>query len=483
MSIVKRAVLYVSRKWQQSLIILLVLFVVCISALIGFSVLKASRRAAVNLRRQLGGTFCMDNPANMKSAEFGGQENFSASYYAGEFLDYNVIEEVMKTPGISQYSATAKAVANLKSAAGEYYDLVENEQNYFVSYNSFNPHMAPVHGWTSLDQCSYFANHLLEVTQGKPFTEDGAGQAIISRQLAELNQIEIGDRLTLEWNREVLGFDVPEGKQECVFEIVGLFEICGEQQVNQFTLPRQMLQNWVFVDSHTLMDFMGRYLENMGEKTGYEKVIFSVNDPAEMDSIIKNIRENKDINWDCFKITQENTDYRNAEKALKGMDEGIRIMILVITAAGMGVLVLLTGIWAKSRIYETGILLSVGKSRWGILAQRITETVLITVLAFGISCFWGNMAADKVGNRLLAQANEQNREQTNSHTELRIAADSSDLEPVFAAPEVEELDVSMSADILAAACGLELLVVLLSICAAGIPVMRMEPRAILTKHE
>ena len=124
-----------------------------------------------------------------------------------------------------------------------------------------------------------------------------------------------------------------------------------------------------------------------------------------------------------------------------------------------------------------------GKSRWGILAQRITETVLITVLAFGISCFWGNMAADKVGNRLLAQANEQNREQTNSHTELRIAADSSDLEPVFAAPEVEELDVSMSADILAAACGLELLVVLLSICAAGIPVMRMEPRAILTKHE
>ena len=60
---------------------------------------------------------------------------------------------------------------------------------------------------------------------------------------------------------------------------------------------------------------------------------------------------------------------------------------------------------------------------------------------------------------------------------------SSDLEPVFSAPEVEELTVDISAGILTAVCGLELVMVLLSVCAASIPVMRMEPKAILTKYE
>lgn len=426
MGILKRAILYVSRKWQQSLIVLLVLLAVCTSTLIGFSVLEASRSAAVNLRRQLGGTFCMEvetgNPAYRKNAGFS-QEGYSASY----------------------------------------------------------AHLAPVHGWSSLEQCSYFANHLLEVTQGVPFTDEGAGQAVISRELAELNHIEIGDMLTLEVNREVIGFDIPA--REWVFEVVGLFEICGQQQVNQFTLPRQMLQNWVFVDSRTLLPLISELGKALGAPTGYDKVRFSVNDPAEMDAVIRRLRENREINWDCFKITMENTEYENAEKALKSMDGGIKTMILAITAAGIGVLALLCGIWAKFRIQETGILLSLGKSRWGILAQRITEAILISALAFGISWALGSTAADGIGNRLLAQANEQNRQQTDSPQEPRIPVNSSDLEPVFSAPEVEELTVDISAGILTAVCGLELVMVLLSVCAAGIPVMRMEPKAILTKHE
>ena len=60
MNILKRAFLYVSRKWQQSLILFFVLLVVCASAFIGLSILKASSLAAANLRGQLGGTFSME---------------------------------------------------------------------------------------------------------------------------------------------------------------------------------------------------------------------------------------------------------------------------------------------------------------------------------------------------------------------------------------------------------------------------------------
>ena len=72
MNFVKRAFLYVARKWQQSVIAFLILSAVCTSALMGLSILKASGTAAANLRGQFGGTFSLkidtSDPANMHSA-------------------------------------------------------------------------------------------------------------------------------------------------------------------------------------------------------------------------------------------------------------------------------------------------------------------------------------------------------------------------------------------------------------------------------
>ena len=46
MSFIKRAFLYVVRKWQQSVIAFLILSAVCTSTLMGLSILKASGTAA-----------------------------------------------------------------------------------------------------------------------------------------------------------------------------------------------------------------------------------------------------------------------------------------------------------------------------------------------------------------------------------------------------------------------------------------------------
>ena len=437
MSVLKRAFLYISRKWHQSLIVFLALLVVCTSALIGAAILKASAYAATNLRRQLGGTFSMEidtgNTANMQGAA--ATDRYTGSYYVGKYLDHAVIDEVMKTSGISEYGANIEVVANLKSGDGVYHNLIENPQNY---YSLSNSHMAHIQGWTSLYQCSYFSNQLLEVTQGEMFTEDGLGQAVISRELAEQNHTVLGDMLTLEINREVTGFDLPIEKQECVFKIVGIFDICGEQQIDQYTSQRQMLQNWVFVDSRTLLPYLNGMLEAIGEPPiGFEEVTFRVNDPAEMDSIIKSIQKNKAIDWSCFKMKIDNANYQSAENALKNMDGGIRIMIMAIHAAGIGILILLLSIWTKSRISETGILLSVGKSKWEILMQRIMEIILITFFTFGLSYVCSNIVANDVGNRLLSQSNEQNANETKinpQQSDLLISTDDFDLTPVISAP-------------------------------------------------
>lgn len=484
MSFINRAFLYVMRKWQQSVIVFLILLIACTSALMGLSILKASGTAAANLRGQFGGTFSleidMSNPANMQSA--GSTDRYTGSYYSDDTIDNEVIDEVLKTPGIADYSANIEVVANLKSDDGQYYNLAENKQNYYYSAQA---HIAPIQGWTSLQQCSYFANGIMEVIQGEMFSGGASGQAVISRELAELNQLTIGDQITLEINRDVTGIDFPAEKQECVFEIVGIFDILKEQQIDQYTGQRQMLQNWVFVDSRTLLPYLNELLISIGmEPMGYEKVTFSIEDPAEMDTIIKSIQSNRAINWNCFKIKFDNASYQSAEDALQGMNRSIRIMIAVIVLAGIAVLALLLSIWAKLRVRETGVMLALGESRWKVLAQRMVEIALIAVLAFGLSYPISNVAANGFGNMLLAQANEQIISESPSNTVqpgMPITSDDFDLSPVFAAPKVEELTVTITGDILTAVYGLGLLIALLSICATSVPIMRVKPKEILSK--
>lgn len=484
MSFIKRAFLYVVRKWQQSVIAFLILSAVCTSTLMGLSILKASGTAAANLRGQFGGTFSleidMSNPANMQSA--GSTDRYTGSYYSGDTIDNEVIDEVLKTPGIADYSANIEVVANLKSDDGQYYNLVENKQNY---YSSALAHVAPIQGWTSLQQCSYFANGILEITQGEMFSGGASGQAVISRELADLNGLSVGDHITLEINRDVTGIDFPAETQECVFEIAGIFDILKEQRIDQYTGPRQMLQNWVFVDSRTLLPYLNEQLKSIGmEPNGYEKVTFSIEDPAEMDMIIKSVQNNHAINWDCFKIEFDNASYQSAENALEGMNHSIRIMIVMIVLAGVAILVLLLSIWAKFRIRETGAMLALGESKGKILAQRMMEIALIAALAFGLSCPVSGMAANSVGNKLLAQANEQIVPKSASNTiqtGMPITSDNFDLSPVFAAPKVEALDVAITNDIFTAVYGLGLLIALLSVCVASIPAMRMKPKEILSK--
>lgn len=414
----------------------------------------------------------------------GSTDRYIGSYYDGDILDQGVIDEVLKTPGIADYSANIDVVANLKSDDGQYYNLVENRQNYFSSAGA---QIAPIKGWASLRQCSYFANGILEVTQGEMFSGGASGQAVISRELAELNRLAVGDHITLEINRDVTGIDFPIENQECSFEIVGIFDILKEQKIDQFTNQRQMLQNWVFVDSQTLLPYMNELLNSIGmQSLGYKKVTFSIEDPAEMEAIIKSIQNNRAINWDCFKIEFDNASYQSAENALNGMNSSIRIMIVMIVLAGVAILVLLLSIWAKFRIRETGAMLALGESKGRILAQRIIETALIAALAFGLSYPVSGMAADNVGNMLLARANEQVLPESGSNTiqpGMPITSDNFDLSPVFAAPKAEALDVAITNDIVAAVYGLGLLAALLAVCAASVPAMKMKPKEILSKMD
>ena len=66
-----------------------------------------------------------------------------------------------------------------------------------------------------------------------------------------------------------------------------------------------------------------------GYNTEYDEVTFFVQDPKQLESIISEIENNDNIDWDNFYMEEDDTLYRNAIKPLKNMNIFLLILIVI----------------------------------------------------------------------------------------------------------------------------------------------------------
>ena len=153
------------------------------------------------------------------------------------------------------------------------------------------------------------------------------------------------------------------------------------------------------------------YQELMSDSAaGYQSVVFGVNDPAQFDEIVAGLKQNDAIDWRAFKVETNNKTYKAAAAPLEKYQSLITTVLILIVAVSIVVLSLILTMWAKSRVHETGVLLSVGIRKTAIIGQYLAEVLLIAVFAFGLSFFPSNLIAGQIGNSLL-QAQVQSTEE------------------------------------------------------------------------
>ena len=165
---------------------------------------------------------------------------------------------------------------------------------------------------------------------------------------------------------------------------------------------------------------------------------------------------------------------------------------------------LILTMWGKSRVHETGVLLSVGIRKAGIVGQYLAEVLLIACFAFGLSFFTSNAIADGIANELLRQNVQSTQEQSGnpdfkaipkdgaSDIEISIKKDP-DASPAGNAPQEGAADTNREADNaagLSVAIGPDAMlqlyligfaIIILSVGISSASVMRLNPKKILSK--
>ena len=109
----------------------------------------------------------------------------------------------------------------------------------------------------------------------------------------------------------------------------------------------------------------------------------------------------ENVNWDNCRITKNDSNFKNTKEALEGIQKIVSTAIIIIFISSIILIVLILNLWAKHRITEIGILLSVGISKKDITWQQIIEILMVSIPAFILSFITSSIATKIVSSKLI----------------------------------------------------------------------------------
>lgn len=385
MSLVKRAGLYCLRQRGRTVILFLVLTLILGLLLTGIAVRDASAGAGTQVRTAVGGKLLLetDTEGHMGSGQ---QNQWGTVYsYEGDMITEEIVSAVGKVDGVTGCNSEDREA---------YYGAGVNFQYlpaaFGLSYTPYGESSAYT-AVLSSEKCKDFLSGKYRLTEGRHITPEDRQACMISKELADYNQLSVGSRI------KMYSLD---SDQITEFEIVGIFDGTEGTSGNAMTVD-EIPANCGYIDHRTLFDLFG---EELG---GYQQLTVYVEDPLRIQEVYDRISALPELAGKTLKLTIDTEEYEMVSAPLASLQGVADAMLLLISLAGILVLTVLLTIWIRGRKREIGILLAVGKSKAGIWLQFFTELFFAAAVAFLASVPLSGLTAKKAGELLISREAEK----------------------------------------------------------------------------
>ena len=301
-----------------------------------------------------------------------------------QFKDIEKIKEVEEK--VFQYNGLAKPV-KAKVVDGEQKierdDLADEFKN-VLSLEAAN----------KTEKNTLFNSGVFTIKKGRNIEENDRRKILIHEDFAKKNNLKLNDVISLE----LIEFDNNGQKKECKFEIVGIFS--GKKQEKYTGLSSDFSENMVFVDYETSQEALGR---TEGSEVANKILMFS-SSPEATDSALNKIKK-LNIDWSEYTIEKDTTAFEETLESVRGIKYIIKIMTCSVMLSGIVVLSLILILWLRERIYEIGVLLSIGISKIKIVTQFILELIFISLPSIISSLLLGNLLLSQIVDGFISSDN------------------------------------------------------------------------------
>ena len=398
MNVLKRAFLYDTQKRGKSLTLFLLFTLITIFVTISFSVLSATQAAATNLRETVGASFTLrGKPMELNASE----EDYAMQFAHISQQDIDLIAGSTEIKACNaQQSATATSSGFI---------FPSGMPSGAISAN------------TSSVWNRNFTSGIVTLAEGQHIAQEDQHVALVSRELAEENELDICSELSL-------------GPAATV-KIIGIYESDPSMEFDNDTIFTDHSTYWALTESAA------------GTYSG--RVDFFVSDPARLETVMEQVKKDVPLQWQDYTLQENVAEYDAIAYQLSTIGRLTTLLIVSAITVSVIVLFLILAMRIRGRVHEVGVLLAVGVAKRHIIAQFLVETTAILLLTFLFSCPVSYFAAMQIGT--------------------------------FLRDMIGAVSIDLPAWKLLLQYGIEVLAVIAGVMIAAYPIFQLHPKEILSK--
>lgn len=459
MNPIKRGFLYLRRKKGRTIILLAVLSVLSILVFLCISVGNSANHALQVLRETMGGYF-----------------RISPDYENGseQRIDDVLVEKIMDVDGIKAWNGLDTS-----------YLLAENvilQPGRFSREGDYKSFLARFLSCSDSSLHEYFFLHSFSLVDGRHITSEDSGKALISQEVAELNDLSVGDTISARMDLSGAPEEVQGSISSHELEIVGIYKIDVPQVQGSDSAECDLAENFIFTDTSYIREVKEEQRESPVDFYSSGATFF-VENPKEQGKVIATVLQIPGYNWEEFQLIQNNRNYENSAVPLERIAKLITAVVFTILIVGIVLVTLVLFLWMRDRVHEIGIFLSLGIRKSSILGQHLVENFLVAVIALFIA--WGISTSISspleqliTGTVSVVAQNAADRQENGKQTENLLYPDPIESQQVDTA---ELVNVQIGMIELVEVSSLGGLLILLSTSISSGLVLRTKPREIFIR--
>ena len=389
------------------------LLLMSFSILIGSSIQKSAEKELDRLKKSMASGFILkadtDNELYQGAGKYG-------IVYNGPRISEEMIGKIVSLDGIEDYMVEVWDVVytdlNLRPGA---YTAAEPDPEpdmnaplpYTEEHLALHRHTTYMYPCRNGELHKNFRTGALSIEYGRNIEEGDRGKAVISDWLAKENHLSVGDTITLEIKEgscEPTSNPLKTWGNPVKAEIVGLFRVNFSQASSDATSEACYIENIIYTDMDTSDKmqeaFVGHpyYEDAMEYHNQYVTVEFLVEDPAQIDAIIQQMKELPDLDLTNMELEIDDTAYRASARPYRQI-RVFAMLLLALGLCGMGIVLFLTlKLWMQGRKKEIAVLYSIGMKKRGIRHQMLAECLLVSAVALALAFLLSGSVIDRCAN-------------------------------------------------------------------------------------
>lgn len=303
--------------------------------------------------------------------------------------------------------------------------------------------------------------------------------ALISENLAELNQLKVGDDITLDTVMK----DV---STKLTLHICGIY-YDGTKDEDYPYMPAELRKNnEILTSANTVLD----YAEEIATASGIDEdfidyeATYILKNPDDLSAFEKEVRA-KGLS-DIYSVSTDKISYDRIVKPVESVAGIVRIFLGLVLIIGSLILIFLSTLAVRERKYEIGVLRAMGMKKKTVARGMIYESLILVAFCLMIGLYVGNAVSKPISKSLVQSQMKETQTENNNLVQngtvfVDVGMDSGKEDETVENPLVHA-DVSLNTKAIAEIAGFAFVLALVSSASGLIFILRYEPMKILSER-